>query len=313
MTSAAVEIQGLTKTYRGRRVLDGVHLSVERGQVCCVIGPNGAGKTTLLETIAGLRKVESGEVEVLGLCPDRDKAKLQARIAVQAQGGVLPKTETVQDILGLWSSVRPGGESVESMLSIFGLRQVASSRLSKLSGGEVQRLRLALALIPDPDLILLDEPTTGLDPISTDQMWNIIRGRSDGLTVFMNTQSMDEAQKLADIVFFLSRGKILAGGCPSELVQKYAYGGRLIIRSQKADTSRVVDFCKNAPGVSRMKISRSIDGANITLLSEDPESLQKEAERFGYAVIRHQASLEDVFFYLDEGDEDSLTLTTECR
>jgi len=213
-----IEADGLTKSYAGRVVLDSVSLTIDEGEVVAVLGPNGAGKTTLIEILEGFRMPDRGTARVFGVDPRRDRARIASRIGVMLQeGGVYPGIRVGEAAL-LFASYYDDPLEPDAALRLVGLDGLARQTYRRLSGGEKQRLSLALALIGRPRLAFLDEPTGGMDPRARADAWATIRRlRDDGVTVVLATQQMDEAEDLADRVAVISRGRLRAIGAPRDL------------------------------------------------------------------------------------------------
>ncbi len=218
MTSGvpAIEVLGLRKTYGPREALRGVDFSVSRGEVYGLLGPNGAGKTTCVEVLEGYRERSGGSVRVLGREPGA--RELRARVGIVLQScGTYPHL-TARETVTHWASLYPAPRAIEEVLGLAGLTEVADRRARVLSGGQLRRLDFALALVGDPELIFLDEPTTGFDPAARRAAWDVVRALRDlGKTVLLTTHYLDEAQALADRVAILKDGRILAEGPPDSL------------------------------------------------------------------------------------------------
>ncbi|MDQ1288414.1 MAG: type transport system ATP-binding protein [Actinomycetota bacterium] len=222
----AVRVQGLRKTYGGTAVVDGVDLRVGRGEIFGLLGPNGAGKSTTIECILGTRQRDAGDVEVLGLDPGRDRRTLFERVGVQFQEMGYQDKIRVGELCALTSSLYDTSLDWRELLARFGLKDKVSAPVTALSGGQRQRLAIVQALIPDPELVFLDELTTGLDPRARRHVWAIVRGlREDGKTIFLTSHYMDEVETLCDRVAILSHGRIIVEGTPSELVEKASAAG----------------------------------------------------------------------------------------
>jgi ABC-2 type transport system ATP-binding protein len=218
-----IEITGLSKSYRARRALDGVSLQVERGEIFGIAGPNGAGKTTLVECASGLREPDGGTLRVLGLDPRRDRRALLQRIGVQLQEAALPDGIKVGEALRMYASLYDRPARWQTIMEEWGLAGRRRTRFASLSGGWKQRLFIALALVGNPDLVFLDELTTGLDPSARRTTWSLIRAmRERGVTVVLVTHFMDEAEALCDRVSIIDRGRVVAQGTPRQLM---AQGG----------------------------------------------------------------------------------------
>ncbi len=218
MAANAIEVRGLHKRYGEHEAVRGIDIEVRRGEVFGLLGPNGAGKTTTVEILEGYRQRTSGEVSVLGYDPARRQIELRRRIGIVLQSGGIYNHLTSREALAHWASFYPRARDVEEVLALSGLTEQADVRSRKLSGGQQRRLDLALALIGDPELMFLDEPTTGFDPKARHGAWETVRKLKQlGKTVVLTTHYLDEAQALADRVAIVKDGRVLAIGPPREL------------------------------------------------------------------------------------------------
>jgi ABC-2 type transport system ATP-binding protein len=214
----AVRVRGLRKSYGELAALDGVDLTVARGEVLALLGPNGAGKTTLVEILEGHRRADAGAVSVLGYDPGKRERAFREKIGIVLQEAGLDPAITVREALELYGAAYPNPKPAMELLELVGLADRPDERASNLSGGQRRRLDLALGLVGDPDLIFLDEPTTGFDPAARRQSWETIANlRSLGKSILLTTHYMEEAQRLADRVVVLARGHVVAEGTPDEL------------------------------------------------------------------------------------------------
>jgi len=215
---AAIEIRDLRKSYGGAQAVRGVSLDVRRGEIFAFLGPNGAGKTTTVEILEGFRQRTAGDVRVLGVDPEHADRAWRARIGIVLQEGRAQPELTVRETLELWSAYYPRSRPVDETIVLAGLQEKAEDRVSRLSGGQRRRLDVGLALVGRPELVFLDEPTTGFDPAARRAAWEVIGGLRDlGTTVFLTTHYLDEAQELADRVAIIKGGVIVAEGTPAEL------------------------------------------------------------------------------------------------
>jgi ABC-2 type transport system ATP-binding protein len=215
----AVRCEGLEKRYGSVVAVDGLSLAVERGECFGLLGPNGAGKTTTIEILEGLLPADAGDVEVLGLRWQTDDQELRERLGVQLQETQLTEKLSVEETLRLFRSFYRQGLAIDELLQLVELEGKRASWVGKLSGGQRQRLSIACALAGDPDLLFLDEPTTGLDPQSRRQLWDILaRFKSAGGTILLTTHYMDEAETLCDRVAIVDHGKVIALGSPKALI-----------------------------------------------------------------------------------------------
>jgi ABC-2 type transport system ATP-binding protein len=218
-TEHALHCRELRKSYGDVIAVDGLSLAVARGECFGLLGPNGAGKTTTIEILEGLLPADGGEVEVLGMTWHTHAPQLRQRLGVQLQETQLPEKLTVEETLRLFRAFYHRGHSVDALLRMVELEPKRRSWVGKLSGGQKQRLALACALAGDPELLFLDEPTTGLDPQSRRQLWELLRNlRSAGGTILLTTHYMDEAEVLCDRVAIVDQGRVIAAGTPRELI-----------------------------------------------------------------------------------------------
>jgi ABC-2 type transport system ATP-binding protein len=217
--SLAVRCESLTKRYGDVTAVDGLSLTVRRGECFGLLGPNGAGKTTTIEILEGLLAPDAGHVEVLGLSWRTDDEELRQRLGIQLQETQLAEKLTVEETLRLFRSFYHRGRTIPELLAVVGLEGKRASWVGKLSGGQKQRLAVACALAGAPDLLFLDEPTTGLDPQSRRQLWGVLeRFRAEGGTIVITTHYMDEAETLCDRVAVVDHGRVIALGTPKELI-----------------------------------------------------------------------------------------------
>ncbi|MBW8801899.1 MAG: ABC transporter ATP-binding protein [Streptomyces sp.] len=220
----ALEVVDLVKSYGARRAVDGISLTLPAGQVLALLGPNGAGKTTTIEICEGFRRADAGTVRVLGRAPD--DPELRPRLGVMLQDGVGGYTAaTAIELLRLFATYAAQPQEPEALLQAVGLTEVAGTTVKRLSGGQQQRLSLALALVGRPELVFLDEPTSGMDPQARRGTWELVRAmRADGVSVVLTTHFLDEAEQLADQVVVMDGGRVVAAGTPSELTRAGAEG-----------------------------------------------------------------------------------------
>jgi len=222
----AVRCRGLRKRYGDVIAVDGLDLEVQRGECFGLLGPNGAGKTTTIEILEGLMAPDAGEVEVLGLRWGRHDGALRQRLGIQLQETQLSEKITVEETIRLFRSFYHRGPSVDAVVAMVELDSKRGSRVGKLSGGQRQRLSVACALVNDPEVLFLDEPTTGLDPQSRRHLWDVLREfRARGGTVLLTTHYMDEAQAVCDRVGIADQGRLIALGTPGDLVQRFGGEG----------------------------------------------------------------------------------------
>jgi len=301
MTEAAILCRGLVKKYEEVTAVDGLDLEVRSGECFGLLGPNGAGKTTTVEILEGLHAPTAGQVEVLGMRWDRDDHALRQRIGVSLQETHLPDKLTVEEVALLFRSFFSRGREVSEVLDMVGLREKKNSWVEKLSGGQKQRLAVGCALVSDPDLLFLDEPTTGLDPQSRRQLWDVVQGfKAQGRTVLLTTHYMDEAERLCDRVAVVDRGKVIALGTPAELVA--SIGGQQVIEVGFENGVALEDSdLRGLPGVRRVSragggVSLAVDRLHETLPALLGLAQERRAQLSRLAT--HHATLEDVFVTL---------------
>ncbi len=287
-TAPAIEVSALRKRYGDYEAVRGIDITVARGEVFGLLGPNGAGKTTTVEILEGYRSRTSGEVSVLGQDPAKRSIELRRRIGIVLQSGGIYSHVTPREALRHWASFYPHPRDVEEVLELAGLQEKADERSRKLSGGQLRRLDFALALVGDPELIFLDEPTTGFDPEARRAAWETVRSlRALGKTILLTTHYLEEAQALADRVAIVKDGRVLAIGPPRELgVGAGGEAGR--------------------EGGLRYKVAyRSPDGELIERETEDPTALLHQLTGEALANGRRledltvgRPTLEDVYLEL---------------
>jgi ABC-2 type transport system ATP-binding protein len=293
--------RGLVKTYeRGPLALDGLDLEVHSGECFGLLGPNGAGKTTTVEILEGLLDPTAGDVEVLGMRWLRDARALRERLGVSLQETHLPDRLAVREILQLFRSFFRRGRDPDDLLRAVSLEEKAGAFYDKLSGGQKQRLAVACALVGDPELLFLDEPTTGLDPQSRLQLWDVIADfKRDGRTVLLTTHYMEEAERLCDRVAVVDRGKVIALGTPRELIA--SLGGQEVIEvTLEGEAGAALDPQRLAglPGVHGVRrtaktFSLAVEPLHVALPAL-VDHLRASSLRLERLATRH-ATLEDVF------------------
>ena len=216
---SAVEVRGLRKAYGSFEAVRGIDLSVEAGEVFALLGPNGAGKTTTVEILEGHRRRSAGDVSVLGHDPGRNERALKERVGIVLQQTGVDEYLTVREVVQMVAGYYPAPRDVDEVIALAGLAEQRGQRVKKLSGGQKRRVDLAVALAGDPELLFLDEPTTGFDPSARRQAWETVRGLASlGKTIFLTTHFMDEAQALADRLAIIADGRIVATGTADELI-----------------------------------------------------------------------------------------------
>ena len=251
-----IQVSGVRKTYGSMVAVDEVSFDVNEGEIFGLIGPNGAGKTTTMECIEGLRTPDRGAISVLGLNPFRDVYKLQDRIGVQLQQAQLQKRIKVWEAVDLWASLyQKKATDGDQLLEQLGLTEKRNAWFMNLSGGQKQRLFIALALINDPEVVFLDELTTGLDPQSRRAIWDLVRGiRERGKTVFLTTHLMEEAQRLCDRVAVIERGRIIDMDTPERLITRHCPERTVILAT---DDPAAEVHIRAIPGVESVRCSDS--------------------------------------------------------
>jgi len=241
-TELVVIAWALRKTYREVVAVADATFSVARGEIFGLLGPNGAGKTTTVEMLQGLRRPDSGEARVLALDPRERALALRRRIGCQLQQSALPDHIRVWEALDLFSSLTPGGRDWRSVMGEWGLGDKAKAAFHSLSGGQRQRLFVALALVNEPELVFLDEMTTGLDPVARRDAWGLIREiRDRGATVVLVTHFMEEAERLCDRVAIVDAGRVVATGSPQGLIGEYAGGVHVVFTADAPDLAWLTD------------------------------------------------------------------------
>lgn len=302
MAVTAIEIQHLSKIYAGVKAVDDVSFTVEEGEIFGMVGPNGAGKTTTIECIEGIRRPDGGVIKVLGLDPSREGYKLKEMIGIQLQGAAIYDRIRVREALKLYAGfyLRKSSNSLQ-ILEQLGLADKANSYYANLSSGQKQRLHIALALVHDPQILFLDELTTGLDPQARRAMWDLIENiRTKGKTIFLTTHYMEEAESLCDRVAIIDHGKIIALDTPAKLVAGLGAESRIFFSSAgKADLD--LQPLRQIANVSRVERS----GESVILYSNKSDTVLPEliklAQENGWALKDlqvKQATLEDVFLAL---------------
>jgi ABC-2 type transport system ATP-binding protein len=268
---------------------------VHQGEIVGLIGPNGAGKTTTLECVEGLRRPDRGRISVLGLDPVRDAYSLQNRIGVQLQEAQLQKRIKVKEAVGLWASLYERAIDGDKLLEQLGLGEKRNAWFMTLSGGQKQRLFIALALINDPELVFLDELTTGLDPQARRAIWELVRGiRSRGKTVFLTTHLMEEAERLCDRVAIIDHGRIIDIGTPAELVYRHCPEQTVIVGTDTPDAEEWFRCIPQVDAVSRDQLTFTIRGRASQLVTDVIRCLAEHDMRV-IDFRTERPTLEDVF------------------
>jgi len=299
VTSWVIEVEGLVKRYGKTLAVAGISFTVERGEVFGLLGPNGAGKTTTVECLEGLRVPDSGEIRVLGEPPSPTNYALKARLGIQLQDSAFFPRLTVAETLSTFARFYPQARPVGELLELVALSEKRRSLVKDLSGGQRQRLAVALALVNDPELLILDEPTAGLDPQARHGLWDVIRAmQAEGKTVLLTTHYMEEAEALCGRVAIMDRGEIIALGAPTELIARLFKETAVELElTGKAD----LDDLSALPGVSRLVPE---DDRIVLYTSDVPQTLAALTTRAAQGslplrdLIWRRASLEDVYLAL---------------
>ena len=308
-TQNVISVMNFRKYYNSVKAVDGISFTVKAGEIFGMVGPNGSGKTTTLESIAGLRIPDEGEVRVLGLDPLEDSQTLKERIGIQLQSSNLPHRMRVCEALDLFASFYQHAIDWKLLIDKLGLVDKQRSYFSQLSGGQKQRLFIALALINQPEIVFLDELTTGLDPQARRVTWDLVREiRSSGTTVFLTTHFMDEAENLCDRVAILDHGRVIALDTPTRLVSQLDTDMRITFHVVDLDGDKKASSGKNftpamigvLDGVQRVEQSGDqveVYGKGSGLVSSLIAALEAEQVRFNN-LRTEQSNLEDVFLAL---------------
>ena len=305
MGEAALEVRDLVKSYGAQRAVDGLSLTVERGELLALLGPNGAGKTTTIEICEGFRTPDGGQVRVMGFDPIREGAALKPLVGVMLQDGVggYPSARA-GELLELFASYARHPHDPARLLDMVGLEAARGTQVRRLSGGQKQRLSLALALVGRPAMVFLDEPTAGMDPRARRGTWDLIRQlRGDGVSVVLTTHFLDEAEQLADQIAVMASGRLVAVGTPAELTRSGAEGQIRFRAPHGLRLTSLVDALpvgthalEEAPG--RYVVTGEVNPQLLAALTAWCASIDVLAEE----VTVERRSLEDVFLELTDGE-----------
>ena len=280
LLAPAIHVRGLRKSYEQVEAVRGVDLSVAPGDIVAFLGPNGAGKTTILEILEGHRRRDSGDVRVLGFDPERSPRALRERIGIVPQETAVEPVLTVQETVELYAAAYPRPRPVDEVIALVDLEEQRHARVSSLSGGQQRRLDLAVGIAGDPELLFLDEPTTGFDPSARRRSWELIRRLGSlGKTVLLTTHYMEEAQQLAERVVVIAAGEVVADSTPDSL---------------SSDGTSVITF-----RISGERVTYRTDAPQETLLSLLLWAQQHDTRLEGLTVT--QPTLEDVYLELTDG------------
>ena len=295
----ALSVRQLTKRYKDVIAVAGIDLDIEAGECFGLLGPNGAGKTTTIEICEGLMSRDAGDLEVLGLHWEHDARELRQRLGIQLQETQLSEKLTVIETLELFRSFFRKGPHPDEVIALVQLEEKRLARVGALSGGQKQRLALACALVGDPQLLFLDEPTTGLDPQARRQLWDLIeKFKQDGRTILLTTHYMDEAERLCERVAIMDHGKVIARGTPRELIA--SIGAEHVVEVSTA-AEPDVSAIGRVPGVLAARASNGSVVIQVAELHRAIPALLDELGRQGKPPTElrtHSATLEDVFVAL---------------
>jgi ABC-2 type transport system ATP-binding protein len=297
--ATAIRCHGLVKRYADVVAVNGLDLDVARGECFGLLGPNGAGKTTTIEILEGLAEPDAGEVEILGTTWGRDAASLRERLGISLQETQLTEKLTVGETVRLFRSFYRRGRDPETVLAQLALDEKRDARVGKLSGGQKQRLAVACALVGDPEVLFLDEPTTGLDPQSRLQLWQIVMDfRAAGGTVLLTTHYMDEAERLCDRVAIVDHGQVIAQGAPPDLISSL-HAANVIEFAAEPEIDEAT--LRALPGVTEPHRRGPNWSLPVSSLAETVPALLDQIERSGAKLVNlstHRATLEDLFVSL---------------
>jgi len=300
-STLALDVRSLHKRYGNVVAVDGLDLQVQAGECFGLLGPNGAGKTTTIEICEGLLTADSGEVIILGHTWGSDAQALRQKLGAQLQESQFADKLTVAETLALFRSFYTHGLAVDDLIAQVRLEEKRNARVNELSGGQKQRLSVACALAGDPELIFLDEPTTGLDPQARRQLWELVEGLRDaGKTILLTTHYMDEAQRLCDRVAIVDHGHLIALGTPRELIQ--SLGVEQVVECSVAEgQSLSMASLEALPGVRRVQKEDDLHTLQVDAAHETIPALLALLEASGLtltALRTHSPTLEDVFVAL---------------
>jgi ABC-2 type transport system ATP-binding protein len=298
MSDPVIRVSNLKKSYGSTRAVADVSLEIQRGEIFGLIGPNGAGKTTVMECVEGHRKWDEGTISVLGLDPRKDARALRNRMGVQHQEAQLQKRIKVWEAIDLWSTLYAHVVDSEALLEQLGLTAKRNAWFMTLSGGQKQRLFVALALIHDPEVVFLDELTTGLDPQARRAIWDLVTGiRDRGKTVFLTTHLMEEAERLCDRVAIIEHGALVEMGTPDELVRRHCPERTVVFSSDGPALQERLDRIPGITEVTRDRATYSLAGTGDEFVTNVIHAIA--AERILVTGFRTELpNLEDVFLKL---------------
>jgi ABC-2 type transport system ATP-binding protein len=296
-TSTVIQVENLTKTYGSTTAVRNLSFTVQRGEIFGIVGPNGAGKTTTVECLAGLRRADGGRLSVLGLDPARQERELRKRVGVQLQQAALQEDLKVWEALDLFATIYHRPDGWQNLMKTWGLEEKRNARFGTLSGGQKQRLFIALSLVNDPELVFLDEITTGLDPQARRGTWDLIEKlREHGKTVVLVTHYMDEAERLCDRVAIIDHGSLVALNTPQALIQDLHAETRIIFSAGNQSTYL---WLNNVPGVSAVERQNG----SVVVTGSGPVLARVASALAERGIVpsdlrSQQVTLEDVFLAL---------------
>jgi ABC-2 type transport system ATP-binding protein len=297
LTEFVISVRGLRKSYGDFEAVEGIDIEVTPGEIFAFLGPNGAGKTTTVEILEGYRDRSGGEVAVLGRDPSTAGGDWRERIGIVLQSSTMPAELTVRETLELFAGYYAKPRGVAETIDLVGLGEKAETRVGRLSGGQRRRLDVGLALVGDPELLFLDEPTTGFDPSARRQAWDVIASlRELGKTVFLTTHYMEEAQRLADRVAIIARGKIVAQGTPDELGDREARPARISFRLPAGVSPTDLPSSMGAAAAANGLLSLETRTPVPALNALTSWALERDLDLEGLEVSR--PTLEDIYLEL---------------
>ncbi|HEV2685771.1 MAG TPA: ABC transporter ATP-binding protein [Actinomycetota bacterium] len=301
--TTAIDVKGLRKSYGSLEAVRGVDLEIQTGEVFALLGPNGAGKTTTVEILEGYRRRDAGQVSVLGFDPARRERAMKERIGIVLQSTGIEQFLTVSEVIEMYRGYYPSPRPLDEIIDVVGLNEKRDERVKKLSGGQQRRLDVAIGLAGDPELLFLDEPTTGFDPAARRRMWDAVKNLvSLGKTIFLTTHYMDEAQELANRVAVISAGRIVAEGPPSSLAGRET--SRTVVRFKLPERVPAL------PG--SLKVAATSRDGRFQIEAADPVKVLHELT--GWALEKGVAldelevarpTLEDVYLKLTGGEAEA--------
>ncbi len=299
MSEIVIEINSLVKKYGNFTAVDNISLSVKKGEVFAFLGPNGAGKTTTVEVLETLKTPTSGSVRLLGMDVRKDEMKIKQRIGVLPQSFSAFEFLTVRENIDYFGQMYSRRVDVDHLIKTFGLEDKRNELFKNLSGGLKQRVGIAISLVNDPEVVFLDEPTTGLDPRARRDVWEAVRAlKSQGKTVFLTTHYMDEAYYLADRIDIIHKGKIVAEGTPEDLINRYGGGNTLVIRECGAMTiERLLKEIPMSKIMGNDVVATLPLGGEMTSISQ-AVSIINEGNNVCKELFVKKSTLEDVFLNL---------------